>query len=54
MTNDAAPGILIGFDGVDSSGKETQAGLLAEQFRRAGRTVHALLHPITPRPVVRN
>ena len=33
-------GLLISFDGVDSSGKETQASLLAERLRFSGHVVH--------------
>jgi dTMP kinase len=32
-------GLLLAFDGVDSSGKETQAGLLSERLRYQGFTV---------------
>lgn len=41
----AAPGFLISFDGTDSSGKATQARLLAEHLRYQGRTVREFATP---------
>lgn len=38
-------GLLISFDGIDSSGKETQAQLLAERLRYLGHTVRELSTP---------
>lgn len=38
-------GLLISFDGVDSSGKETQARKLAERLRYQGHTVHTFTTP---------
>jgi dTMP kinase len=37
--------MLIAFEGLDQSGKETQARTLAEQLRRAGRRVETLSFP---------
>lgn len=39
------PGFLIAFDGVDSSGKETQVGLLADRLRAMSRTVRMFASP---------
>ncbi len=38
-------GLLIAFDGIDSSGKATQAHLLAERFRYLGKDVHEFTTP---------
>lgn len=38
-------GTLISFDGIDSSGKATQARALAERLRYQGRTVHEFATP---------
>lgn len=38
-------GLLISFDGVDSSGKETQAGLLQERLEKEGYIVHKFETP---------
>ena len=38
-------GVLIAFEGLDQSGKETQAARLRDAFARAGRVVHALSFP---------
>jgi len=38
-------GLLISFDGTDSSGKETQAKRLAARLRAAGYVVHSLTTP---------
>ncbi|MBA3948348.1 MAG: dTMP kinase [Acidobacteria bacterium] len=44
-------GILIAFEGLDQSGKETQAARLRERFAEAGRTVHALSFPDYGTPI---
>lgn len=49
----SAPGILIAFEGLDQSGKETQAARLREQFAAAGRTVRALSFPDYETPIGR-
>lgn len=41
----AGPGILISFDGLDSSGKATQANKLAERLTKLGREVRQLRTP---------
>ena len=46
-------GLLIAFEGLDQSGKETQAARLREQFAAAGRTVHALSFPDYDTPIGR-
>lgn len=46
-------GILIAFEGLDQSGKETQAARLREQFAAAGRTVRALSFPDYDTPIGR-
>jgi dTMP kinase len=46
-------GILIAFEGLDQSGKETQAARLREQFAAAGRTVRALSFPDYATPIGR-
>ena len=48
-----AQGILIAFEGLDQSGKETQAARLRERFAAAGRTVHALSFPDYDTPIGR-
>ena len=56
MTPDAKktmPGILIAFEGLDQSGKETQAARLRERFAAAGRTVRALSFPDYDTPIGR-
>ena len=40
-----ARGLLISFDGVDSSGKETQAKALVDRLRYQGYTVHQFVTP---------
>ena len=40
-----ASGLLIAFEGLDQSGKETQAARLRDAFSAAGRTVRALSFP---------
>jgi dTMP kinase len=44
-------GILIAFEGLDQSGKETQAARLRERFAAAGRAVHALSFPDYDTPI---
>lgn len=44
-TDQPGRGLLISFDGLDSSGKATQARLLIERLRGEGRTVLALQSP---------
>jgi len=44
-------GLLIVFEGLDQSGKETQARLLGEWFQRAGRQVEALAFPDYNTPI---
>ena len=46
-------GILIAFEGLDQSGKETQAARLRERFTAAGRDVHALSFPDYETPIGR-
>lgn len=46
-------GILIAFEGLDQSGKETQAARLRERFAGAGRSVHALSFPDYDTPIGR-
>ena len=53
MTPDTKPGILIAFEGLDQSGKETQAARLRERFAAAGRTVRALSFPDYDTPIGR-
>lgn len=53
MTSGAKPGILIAFEGLDQSGKETQAARLRERFAGAGRTVRALSFPDYETPIGR-
>lgn len=53
MSPDAMPGILIAFEGLDQSGKETQAARLRERFAEAGRTVRALSFPDYDTPIGR-
>jgi len=49
----SAPGILIAFEGLDQSGKETQAARLRERFAAAGRAVRALSFPDYETPIGR-
>ena len=44
-------GILIAFEGLDQSGKETQAARLREQFAASGRQVRALSFPDYDTPI---
>jgi dTMP kinase len=44
-------GILIAFEGLDQSGKETQARRLGESLRAEGRTVHVLSFPDYTTPI---
>ena len=44
-------GILIVFEGLDQSGKETQARLLRQWFERSGRHVEALAFPDYNTPI---
>jgi len=44
-------GLLIAFEGLDQSGKETQAARLREQFASAGRQVRALSFPDYETPI---
>lgn len=53
MTPEAMPGILIAFEGLDQSGKETQAARLRERFAAAGRVVRALSFPDYDTPIGR-
>ncbi len=46
-------GLLIAFEGLDQSGKETQAARLRERFAAAGRTVRALSFPDYDTPIGR-
>jgi len=46
-------GLLIAFEGLDQSGKETQAARLRERFAAAGRTVRALSFPDYETPIGR-
>ena len=46
-------GVLIAFEGLDQSGKETQAARLRERFAAAGRRVHALSFPDYDTPIGR-
>jgi len=46
-------GILIAFEGLDQSGKETQAARLRERFAEAGRVVRALSFPDYDTPIGR-
>lgn len=39
------PGLFFSFEGVDGSGKSTQAGFLVNALRRAGHTVEAVREP---------
>ena len=41
----ASPGLLIAFEGLDQSGKQTQAGLLRDHLIGAGRTVRVVSFP---------
>lgn len=43
----AGPGFFISVEGVDGSGKSTQAGLLAERLRREGELVTLVRDPGT-------
>lgn len=45
------PGLLIAFEGLDQSGKETQAARLRARFAAAGRTVRALSFPDYDTPI---
>ena len=47
------PGRLIAFEGLDQSGKQTQAKWLADAFRVAGRTVQELAFPGYDGPIGR-
>lgn len=53
MSPEAMPGILVAFEGLDQSGKETQAARLRERFAQAGRTVRALSFPDYGTPIGR-
>ena len=53
MTSETKPGILIAFEGLDQSGKETQAARLRERFAATGRTVRALSFPDYDTPIGR-
>jgi dTMP kinase len=44
-------GLLIAFEGLDQSGKETQARRLGESIRAAGRIVHAISFPDYTTPI---
>jgi dTMP kinase len=43
--------MLIAFEGLDQSGKETQAGFLRRRLQQAGRRVHALSFPEYDTPI---
>ncbi len=45
MTNNSTKGLLISFDGIDSSGKETQARLFAEKIEKQGYLVKCFATP---------
>lgn len=45
MPKDHKSGLLISFDGLDSTGKETQTGLLVERLRYAGKKATQLRSP---------
>jgi dTMP kinase len=45
------PGILIAFEGLDQSGKETQARLLAGRFEQQGSRVEAVTFPDYRTPI---
>jgi dTMP kinase len=45
------PGVLIAFEGLDQSGKETQARLLRERLEREGRRVLAVTFPDYTTPI---
>lgn len=47
----AVTGTLIAFEGLDQSGKETQARRLRSRLEGAGRTVHALTFPCYQTPI---
>lgn len=47
----AGAGLLIVFEGLDQSGKETQAARLRERLASAGRTVRALSFPDYDTPI---
>ena len=53
MTAATTPGVLIAFEGLDQSGKETQAARLRERFAAAGRVVRALSFPDYDTPIGR-
>ena len=45
------PGVLIAFEGLDQSGKETQARMLAARFTAAGRQVRMVSFPDYATPI---
>ncbi len=45
LGNESQRGLLIAFDGIDSSGKETQSRLLVERLRYQGHKVHQFTTP---------
>ena len=45
------PGLLIAFEGLDQSGKQTQAGLLRDCLVEAGRSVVLLSFPVYDTPI---
>lgn len=53
MTAARDAGLLVAFEGLDQSGKQTQSELLAARLRAAGRTVRLLSFPDYDTPIGR-